>query len=133
MIRPPAYALIAVLALTQSGCSYTCHFEARGTIRNAADGQPIQDARVELFDSDGKPHVLPSGKAAVVTSDQQGQFQVAFSTVPSGKDELTGWTVKLSADGYEPETVAVGPVKEPKGNGVTIYLVFHTTLRKAPK
>jgi hypothetical protein len=124
------YLLVAALVLTLSGCSYNCHFEASGLIRDAA-GLPIHNARVEIFDTDGSPHKLASGSAAVVTTDTQGHFQVAFWTVPSGKDELMGWTVKVSAEGYEPETIAVGPVKEPKRGDVTVYLVFNASLRKA--
>jgi hypothetical protein len=124
------YILVAALALTLPGCSYNCHFVARGVVRDAANGRPISNARVELLDSDGRPHILDSGSAATVTTDPQGEFQVAFWTVPSVKDELTAWTVKLSAEGYEPETIAVGPVKEPKRGDVTVYLVFHASLRK---
>jgi hypothetical protein len=116
MTRRTPYLLVAASALTLSGCTYYCRFEARGLIRDAADGRPIPNARVELLDSDrGKPHVLGSGSAAAATTDPQGQFQVAFRTIPSGEDELTGWTAKLSAEGYEPATIAIGPVKEPKG------------------
>jgi hypothetical protein len=121
----------AFMTLTLHGCSYNCNFEARGVIRDASNDRPIRNARVEILDSDGKPHILASGSSAVVTTDAQGQFHVAFWTVPSGKDELIGWTVKLSAEGYEPESIAVGPVKEPKRGDVTVYLVFHASLRKS--
>jgi hypothetical protein len=131
MTRRIPYLLVAAFALPLSGCSYNCHFEARGAIRDAADGRPVQNARVELFRSDGKPHMLASGSAATVTTDPQGQFQVAFWTVPSGKDELTGWTLRVLAEGYEPETITVGPVKEPKRGDVTVYLIFLAALRKA--
>ena len=125
------YLLVAALALTLPGCSHNCHFEARGVVRDAADGRPVPNARVELLNADGKPHMLSSGSPAAVTTDSQGAFQVAFWTVPSVKDELTGWTAKVSAEGYEPETIAVGPVMEPKRGDVTVYLVFHVVLRKA--
>lgn len=125
------YLLVGILALTLSGCSYNCHFEARGVIRNAVDGQPIENARVELFNADGRPLIHASGKETSVTTDSSGQFQVSFCTVPTAKDELTGWTAKLSAEGYEPETIEIGPVKEPKGGNVTVYLIFHASLRKA--
>jgi hypothetical protein len=44
---------------------------------------------------------------------------------------LAGWTAKVSAEGYEPETIAVGPVKEPKRGDVAAYLIFHVALRKS--
>jgi hypothetical protein len=128
------YLLVAALAVVVPGCSYNCHFVARGVVRDAADGRPIPNARVELLDGDGRPHRLEGGggvRPAEVTTNAQGEFEAAFSTVPSAKDELTGWTVKLSAEGYEPETIAVGPVMEPKRGDVTVYLVFHASLRKA--
>jgi hypothetical protein len=39
--------------------------------------------------------------------------------------------VKLSAEGYEPDTIAVGPVKKPARGDGTVYLIFHASLRKA--
>ena len=132
MTRRMPYFLIAALVLAVPGCSYNCHFEARGVVRDAADGRPIPNARVELLDADRNRTLSSDSGPAAVTTDAQGAFQVAFWTVPSGKDELTGWTAKVSAEGYEPETIAVGPVKEPKRGDVTVYLVFHIALRKAP-
>jgi hypothetical protein len=131
MTRRMPYLLVAAIVLAVPGCSYTCNFEAHGVIRDAADGQPVPNARVELLRADGTPHLLSSGDPAAVMTDPQGSFQVAFWTVPSGKDELTGWTARVSAQGYEPETIAVGPVKEPNRGDVTVYLVFHVSLRKA--
>ena len=126
------YLLAAALAVVLPGCSYLCHFEARGVVLDAADGRPIPNARVELLDAAGTP-LLEGGtdaREAWVATNPQGEFQAAFRTVPSGKDQLMGWTVKLSAEGYEPEAIAVGPVKEPKRGDVTVYLVFHASLRK---
>lgn len=125
------YLLVATVALTVSGCSRSCNFEARGVVRDAADGQPIRNVRVEVLDGDGRPHTHNAGGPAEATTDGNGEFHVPFFTVPSLEDELTGWTVKLSAEGYEPETIAVGPVKEPNQANVTVYLIFHASLRKA--
>lgn len=130
MTRRLPHLVIAALALVLPGCSYHCHFEARGVVRDA-DGKPIPDARVEVLDADGKPHVQNSGEPAVATTDADGAFRVGFWTVPSQKDELTGWTVKVSAEGHEPQTIAVGPVKEPRRGDVTVYLDFQPVLRKA--
>jgi hypothetical protein len=131
MTRRKLHLLVAALVLALPGCSYNCNFEARGLVRDAADGRPVPNAHFELLRADGTPHMLSSGDPATVTTDLHGSFQVAFWTVPSGTDELTGWTAKVSAEGYEPETIAVGPVKEPKRGDVTVYLVFHVALRKA--
>jgi hypothetical protein len=38
----------------------------------------------------------------------------------------------LSAKGFEPETIVIGPVKEPKGGDVMVYLVFQAAMRKSP-
>src|SRR5262245_47685682 len=103
MTRRMPYLLVAALVLALPGCSYNCHFEARGVVRDAADGRPVPNARVELLRADGTSHMLSSDDPAAVTTDAQGAFQVAFWTVPSGKDELTGWTAKVSAEAYEPE------------------------------
>jgi hypothetical protein len=121
------HLVAAALMLALGGCSYQCHFEARGVVREAADGRPIANARVEMLDASGRP--LLDNPA--VTTDPQGQFQVKFTTGPTSKEELTGWTAELSADGYEPETIAIGPIKEPKRHDVTVYLIFHVSLRKA--
>lgn len=131
MILRCPYLLIAAFVLILSGCSRVYHFEARGVVRDADNGRPISNAQVELFDTNGIPHVLVSGGTAAVTTDLQGQFQATFWKGASYKDERTGWTVKVSAEGYEPETIAVGPVKEPKQGNVT-YLIFHVSLRKLP-
>ena len=98
-------------------------------VQDSADGRPVRP--LEFFRADGTPHMLSSGDPAAVTTDAQGAFQVAFFTVPSGQDEVTGWTARVSAAGYEQETIAVGAVKEPQRNDVTVYLVFHVALRKA--
>jgi hypothetical protein len=125
--------MAATLAVLLPGCSYTCHFVARGVVRVAADGRPIPNAVVELLDADGRPHRLRGdggARPARVTTNAQGEFEAAFRTGPGVKDELTGWTVKVSSDGYEPQTIAVGPVKEPKRDDVVVYLIFHVSLRK---
>ena len=123
MTRWIPYLPAAALAVALPGCSYNCHFVARGVVRDAADGRPIPNALVELLNEDGRPHHLEAGvREARVTTNPQGEFEEAFRTVPRVKDELTGWTVKVSADGYEPETIAVGPVTAPKRDDVTVYL-----------
>ena len=132
MTRRIQYLFAIALALTVSGCSYHCNFEARGVIRDT-EGRPIKNATVELFKADGTPHMLSSGRPATATTDLQGQFQVEFWTMPSGHEELAGWTAKLSAEGYESETIALAPVREPKGGNSTGYLYFHVSLRKANK
>ncbi|MBX3451258.1 MAG: carboxypeptidase regulatory-like domain-containing protein [Planctomycetaceae bacterium] len=126
-----SFLLVAAVTLTVSGCSRNCDFEARGVVRDAADGQPIPNVRVEILDSGGRRHTHKAGGPAEATTDGNGEFRVSFFTVPSLDDELTGWAVTLSADGYEPEIIAVGPVKEPNQADVTVYLIFHASLRKA--
>jgi hypothetical protein len=132
MTRPMWHFLLIPVLFALPGCSYNCHFVARGVVRDAADGMPIPNALVELLDEDGSPHHLSGGgpRQARVTTNSKGEFEAAFYTVPRVQDELTGWTVKVSADGYEPETIAVGPVTAPKRDDVTVYLIFHATLRK---
>src|SRR5262249_42411925 len=133
MTRWIPYLLVAGLAVALPGCSYYCHFVARGVVRDAVNGRPIPNALVELLNEDGRPHFLQGNggvRPARVTTNAQGEFEAAFRTVPRVKDELTGWTVKLSADGYEPETIEVGPVAAPKRDDVTVYLIFHASLRK---
>jgi len=121
--REPYFLLLILFLLP--GCSYQCHFEARGGVRDAGTGQPIQNARVRLLDANGRRLAHPA------STNLQGEFQVAFTTVPSLDVELTGWNMVLSADGFEPETIAVGPVKEPKRGDVTVYLVFQVAMRKS--
>jgi hypothetical protein len=133
MTRWISYLLVAALAVVLPGCPYNCHFVARGVVRDAADGRPIPNALVEVLNEDRRPHLLEGDRGARparVTTNPQGEFEAAFWTVPRVKDELTGWTVKVSADGYEPETIAVGPVTAPKRGDVKVYLIFQAAMRK---
>lgn len=125
MTRRLPYLIVAIVALTLPGCSYSCKFEGRGVVREAATGQPVPNAQVELINEDGR------SLAGLVATNSEGEFQVNFTTTPSGKDQLTGWKLVLKAEGFEPETIAVGPVMEPQRGDVTVYLVFHVAIRKA--
>jgi hypothetical protein len=77
---------VLLLLFAVPGCSYLCHVEVRGRVREAATGQPIPNARVRLLDAMGRQLAEP------VSTNQQGEFQVAFKTSPSlglGDVELT--------------------------------------------
>jgi hypothetical protein len=119
--------LLAALALALPGCSYQCHFEARGRIWDAASGELIPNVQVQLVRANNENLSDPT------STNQQGEFQVSFCTVPSMEEELSGWKLVLSAKGYETQRVAVGPVMEPKRGDVTVYLVFHAAMRKTSK
>lgn len=125
MPRQISNFLFIAFVFALPGCSYQCHFEARGGVREAASGQPITSARVELLNAEARQLADP------VVTNQQGEFQVSFTTVPSAGGELTGWKVVVSAEGYEPETIAVGPVKRPKRDDVTVYLIIHVAMRRS--
>ena len=90
----------------------------------------LPNARVRLLDAMGRKLAEP------VSTNMQGEFEVAFTTSPSlglGDVELTGWKMVLSAEGHETETIEVGAVKEPKRRDVTVYLVFQAAMRRSPE
>ncbi len=125
MTRRLPYLIVAVAVLALPGCSYTCKFEGRGVVREAATGEPVPNAQVELINEDGRSLAGP------VATNSEGEFQINFTTVPAGRDHLTGWQLVLKAEGFEPQTIPVGPVREPQRGDVTVHLVFHAALRKA--
>ena len=116
---------LAALAFVLVGCSYTCEFEARGAVRDAATGNLIAGATVELRNAAGHPIAGP------VSTSAQGAFQFDFAEVPRFKREITGWSLVVEAAGFEPETIAVGPVREPEGDEKT-YLIFQVAMRQSP-
>jgi hypothetical protein len=126
--------VLAALALILPGCSYLCHFKARGVIRDAMSGQPIPNVQFQLVNSEGHKVFDPEGgdKGQPLTN-QQGEFEVSFRRSPHDRTEFTGWKLILSAKGYETETIEVGPVNEPKRDDETAYLIFSVMMRKAPK
>ncbi len=125
--------LLPLAALALPGCSYTCHFEGRVTVRDAATGQPVPGVQVKLLNADGNPIGLQAAGADRETSvnetDRQGQLPFKFQRGPV--QEERDWKLVLAAPGYEPETVEVGTVKFPKGGNETAYLLFHVAMRKA--
>ncbi|MCE9555456.1 MAG: carboxypeptidase-like regulatory domain-containing protein [Planctomycetes bacterium] len=121
-----SYLFLIPFVIALSGCSYYCHFEARGEIREAITGQAVPNAQVKLLDGDGRMLAKP------VSTNERGEFQFNFETIPSPQDEITGWKLILSAEGFESTIVAVGSVKEPQRNDVTAYLVFQVAMRKVP-
>lgn len=131
MIRRRKLPAVCIFAMTIAGCSYACHFDARGTVCDAADGQPLPNVRVEFFEADGSPLYRDADNETFLTTDADGGFQALFTTIPSTEAQLTGWTVKFSADGYEDQIVDIGPVREPQDHNEIVYLVFHCALRKA--
>ncbi len=127
--------LLPLAALALPGCSYTCHFEGRVTVRDAATGQPVPNAQLRLLDADGGPiafNVSGAGQDATVrATDPKGECRFRFGRVPTPAHQETGWKLVVSAPGFEPETVEVGPVQTPKGDKETAYLFFYVTMRKA--
>ncbi len=117
-------AFVASMTLALPGCSYQCKFEVRGTIRDAVTGLPISNVQIEIVDDS-------RSLTEAVQTNADGHFEIEFTTTPTGQEVLTGWKLILKADGYESETVQIGPVKEPKMGKGPGYLVFHVTLRKA--
>jgi hypothetical protein len=123
MTRCIGTLLVAVVAFTLPGCSYLCRFEARGNVRDAA-GKAIAGVKVELVDAEG--HSV-AGPAA---TDEQGTFMLSFQKSPTSAGEQTGWRLVLASEGFEEERIEVGTVKEPKNANETVYLIFHTVMRR---
>ncbi len=116
---------VAVATFLLPGCSYLCRFEARGSVLVATTGQPIAGAKVELIDSEG--YALTDA----TSTDAQGAFELKFKTSPSAARERTGWKLILTSDGFEPEKIDTGTVKEPQNANETVYLIFRITMRKS--
>lgn len=97
---------IPVLLLFISGCSYSCDFEVNGTIRDVDSGQPLRNVEVKVINSEGRAF----GDAV---TDDSGEFQVKFTRTPSVERRFVGWHVTFSRAEFQPEFIALGPVKEP--------------------
>jgi len=107
------FTILSLLSLTLlSGCQYAYPVELRGVVRSAADGAPIAGVTV-MLSPDG---AYGSGYARVfpATSAQDGMFRVSF-TMP---DIAFGgpWSVSLKMEGYQDETIDLGPFNEPKSS-----------------
>src|SRR6185436_944784 len=94
MIRQIGFLLIASSILLLSSCSYESKFELKGTVQDGATGEPIPNVKVEIQDADH--HKLADG----VFSDERGEFQLTFGTIPGSK-ERKGWRVVLEANKFE--------------------------------
>ncbi len=113
--------ILALLLLTITGCSYRYEVEVRGTIGNAITGKPVPRVKVQLNDSSGEP------LTDFTTCNELGEFHFNFSTSGYGFTKAIvdkkNWSVTLSADGFEPETIDVGELKMPQQKETTHIVV----------
>jgi hypothetical protein len=88
-------------------------FEVLGTVRSAADGQPLPGVRISVNSSGQKD--LPAQKWNTTQSNQAGEFESKKIRVYYGRFQPAPptWYFKFEKAGYITELVEVTP-KEPK-------------------
>ena len=120
---------LALLLLTLTGCQSRYEVEVHGTIGNASTGKPVPGVKVQLNGSDGRPLTDFS------MCNEQGEFHFNFRVseyaFARATKDSTKWTVTLSADGFESETVDLGVLKLPQPKETT-HIVVRAFMRPSP-
>jgi hypothetical protein len=125
-IRIVTTALVGVLVICGvSGCSIVYPFELRGVIRNSADGTPLAGVTVMLK----APGIIESHFPVVTEAD--GSFVATFKVFDTQFDhgKLPQWSLDLSKDGYEEETLDVSPKQAPESSKKTTQISVEGSLR----
>ena len=105
-MRPLTMALL-LLAIT--GCSEP-EYILSGQIKDVTTGKPIEGATVLIAGL--------GGPAETTTAD--GRFSIYLVLLPT--QARSNWQLKLSAEGYESETVDVRVLLDDDGRPVHIYV-----------
>src|SRR5262245_4192929 len=132
---PIGIILAATCCLLPSGCQYAYPFEVLGVVKNAKDGKPIPGAKLYSL------HITPTGEPhpgdnPIAVTGEDGSFtfveEVRDVYFLHGEGK-TDWTLFISQDGFNKESVSLRSVRKPANTGtrVPIFVVVYL-LENAP-